>query len=167
MARRANLSEVEEDADRRGETEASTRRSRSHVHVASLSPSPAASFSSDKENRQAQAEGSRKGKGKGKGRTIPSPRLASPATGEDDAPRSNKRRKLSEREAPNATQTAYRNHLAEIGDSRYYDPDQSMGERRALRKDFRDLSKELTGTLRSWLRYESRIELTLGSRLPR
>lgn len=164
MARRANLSEAEEDADSRDETEASTRRSRTHVHVASLSPSPAASFSSDKENRQAQAEGSRQGKGKG--RAIPSPRLASPATGEEDAPRSNKRRKLSEREAPNATQTAYRNHLAEIGDSRYYDPDQSMGERRALRKDFRDLSKELTGILRSWFRYKGRIELTLGSRLP-
>ncbi|KAK0513080.1 hypothetical protein JMJ35_004066 [Cladonia borealis] len=142
MARRAQLSEAGEDADRRNESDASTRRSRSHAHVASLSPSPAASFSSDKENRQAQAEGSRQEKGKG--RAIPSPHLPSPATGEEDTPRPNKRRKLSEREAPNATQTAYQNHLAEIGDSRFYDPDQSMGERRALRKEFRDLSKELT-----------------------
>ena len=161
MARRAKLSEVEEDADRRSETDASTRRSRSHAHVASLSPSPTASISSDKENRQAQAEGSRQEKGKG--RAIPSPQLPSPATGEEDAPRPNKRRKLSEREAPNATQTAYQNHLAEIGDSRYYDPDQSMGERRALRKDFRDLSKELTGILRSWLRYKSKMRANTGT----
>lgn len=156
MARRAQLSEVEEDADRRHESDASTRRSRSHAHVASLSPSPAASFSSDKENRQAQAEGSRQEKGKG--RAIPSPHLPSPVTWEEDALRPNKRRKLSEREAPNATQTAYQNHLADIGDSRFYDPDQSMGERRALRKEIRDLSKELTGTLRSWLGYKSRMK---------
>ena len=71
--------------------------------------------------------------------------LPSPATVEDDPPRSSKRRKLSERDVPNATQTAHENALAGISDARYYDPDQSIEERRALRKDFRDLSKELTG----------------------
>ena len=73
------------------------------------------------------------------------PHLPWPATAEDEDPRSSKRRKLSERDVPNATQTAHEDALAGISDARYYDPDQSIEERRALRKDFRDLSKELTG----------------------
>ena len=161
MARRANLSDNEDEEVRRSENEASTRRSRAHVHVDSLSPSPAASFSSDKENRKSQAEGSRPGKGKG--RELQLPHLPSPTSKEDDAPRTNKRRKLSERDVPNATQTAHANHLAEIGDSRYYDPDQSMSERRALRKDFRDLSRELTGTLRSGLEKPQYLSLTVAA----
>lgn len=77
------------------------------------------------------------------------PQLPSPAPADHDVPRSNKRRKLSERGAPalNATQTVHENRLAEVGDTQYYDPNQSIEERRAIRKDFRELSKELTGTL--------------------
>ena len=142
MARRANLLVDEDEGDELNITTTTTRQRRGHVNVDSLSPSPAASFSSDKENREAQAESSRQ---KGKGRAMTPPHLPSPATAEDEAPRPSKRRKLSERDVPNATQTAHENALAGISDARYYDPDQSIEERRALRKDFRDLSKELTG----------------------
>ena len=63
-----------------------------------------------------------------------------------DLPRSSKKRKLGERNVRNACHTAHERELAEMGDRRFYDPDQSMDERRAVRKDFRDLSRELTGT---------------------
>ena len=147
MARRANLSADENDEDDLNTAASPTRQRQGHVNVDSLSPSPAASFSSDKENRQAQVESSRQSKGKG--RATGRPQLPTPtATVEDDVPRSSKRRKLSERDVPNATQTAHENALAGISDARYYDPDQSIEERRALRKDYRDLSKELTGMSR-------------------
>lgn len=144
MARRANLS-ADEDGD--GEVQnqvGSTRRRKGRVSLESLSPSPAASFSSDKENRQTPAEASRQDKGKG--RSMGPPQLPSPAPADLEPTRSNKRRKLSERGAPSATQTAHENRLAGVGDTQYYDPEQSIEERRAIRKDFRDLSKELTGT---------------------
>ena len=62
--------------------------------------------------------------------------------------RSNKKRKLADRDvnnAPNATQVTHRQQLDDAADSRYYDPDQSMEERRAVRKEYRDLSRDLTG----------------------
>ena len=73
---------------------------------------------------------------------MPPPQLPTPET---EAPRSNKRRKLSGREAPSATQTTHANQLADVADKDFYDPEQSIEERRAVRKDFRDLSRELTG----------------------
>lgn len=145
MARRANLSGDEDDEEEVQNNVASTRRRQGRVSLETLSPSPAASFSSDKENRQVQTDKSRQDKGKG--RAMAPPHLPSPAPAEHEAPRSNKRRKLSERGAPNATQTAHENRLAEVGDTEFYDPNQSIEERRAIRKDFRELSKELTGTL--------------------
>ncbi|KAK3166912.1 hypothetical protein OEA41_010037 [Lepraria neglecta] len=153
MARRAHLLVDEDDDDELNNTTTSTRQRRGHVNIDSLSPSPAASFSSDKENREAQAESSRQ---KGKGRAMTPPHLPSPATAEDEAPRPSKRRKLSDRDVPNATQTAHENALAGISDARYYDPDQSIEERRALRKDFRDLSKELTDSRAEYLAPGSR-----------
>lgn len=61
------------------------------------------------------------------------------------SPHMNKRRKLSERDAPNASQIAHERELKELGNSQFYDPDQDMDERRAVRKGIRDLSKELAG----------------------
>ena len=62
------------------------------------------------------------------------------------SPRGNKRRRLSERSAPNASQMAHERELRELGNTQFYDPEQDMDERRAVRKGIRDLSKELTGT---------------------
>ena len=139
MARFAHLEKSQNEDNNSGITPKSTRRDQRRISPDSLSPSPAASFSSDKENRETAAETSR---GKGKGRAMEAPQLPTPET---DAPRSNKRRKLSEREAPNATQTTHAKQLNDVADTDYYNPEQSIVERRAVRKDFRDLSKELTG----------------------
>lgn len=144
MARRANLSIGSHD---KGEAQAnaeSTRQIHERVNLNSMSPSPAASLSSDKENRQAQVDEARRNNGKAK--NMPPPQMPTPSSANYDSPRFSKKRKLGERNAPNASQTAHERELAEVGDRRFYDPDQSMDERRAVRKDFRDLSRELTGT---------------------
>ena len=139
MARAANLSPAVGDD---GDDVQSSRPGRQRVSQApgSLSPSPAASFSSDKENRGSTAQ-----QGNGKSKAMPPPKLPTPALGDNDAPRTNRKRKLAEREAPTASQIAHARELDEVGDTQYYDPDQSMEERRAIRKGFRDLSRELTG----------------------
>ena len=144
MARRANLSTGRaEDGEAQGNSE-STRQRHENANLNSLSPSPTASLSSDKENRQAQADEARQSNGKAK--VMLPPQMPTPSSANRDLSRSSKKRKLGERNAPNASQTAHERELAEVGDRRFYDPDQSMDERRAVRKDFRDLSRELTGT---------------------
>ena len=144
MARRAKLSTGRHEDEQGQETVESTRQRHGRVNLNSLSPSPAASFSSDKENRQAQASDSQQSIDKAK--NMPPPQMPIPNSTNCDVPRSNRKRKLGERNAPNASQTAHARELFEVGDRRFYDPDQSMDERRAVRKDFRDLSRELTGT---------------------
>ncbi|KAL8669888.1 MAG: hypothetical protein Q9168_005547 [Polycauliona sp. 1 TL-2023] len=132
MARRANIhvSDEEEDGSRR-------------VDRQPLSPSPAASFSSDKENRRTSTTG--------KSREMPPPKLPTPALAENGTPRSTKRRKLGERGPPNASQVAHEGELEKLGDAQFYDPNQSMAERRAVRKGIRDLSKELTESRAEYL----------------
>ena len=140
MARRARLSTVGDD-DQDAETNTSAARGgRGRVNPESFSPSPAASFSSDKENRHASSEKSRQAKGKAK--AMDPSQLPTPET---EAPRASKRRKISDREGLNATQITHAKQLAEAADKDFYDPEQSIEERRAVRKDFRDLSRELTG----------------------
>lgn len=144
MARRANISSGRNEDEEAQKHAESTRRGHERVNLQSLSPSPAASFSSDKENRRAQADDAQPNNGKAK--NMPPPQMPTPGSANYDSPRSSKKRKLGERNAPNASQTAHQRELAEVGDRRFYDPDQSMDERRAVRKDFRELSRELTGT---------------------
>ena len=144
MARRANLSTGQDQHGEAQDNAESTRQRHERVNLNSLSPSPAASFSSDKENRQAQADAAQPNNGKAK--HMPPPNMPTPSSANDDSPRPSKKRKLGERSPPNASQTAHERELAEAGDRRFYDPEQSMDERRAVRKDFRDLSRELTGT---------------------
>ncbi|KAG8525854.1 uncharacterized protein KY384_000614 [Bacidia gigantensis] len=104
--------------------------------------SPNASFASDKENRPSVAA-------KGKARAMGPP---STLAAERETPRPNLKRKLADRSGPqNATQTLHRQKLDEAGDSDYYDPEQSMEQRRALRKDYRDLSRELTDSRSEYL----------------
>lgn len=70
-----------------------------------------------------------------------------PTTGSEEptSGRASKRRRLGERDAPNETQAAHQKRLDEAGDRSVYDPDQTIEERRAIRKEYRDLSRELTG----------------------
>lgn len=138
MARRANIhiSDDEESASEAPQT--STRQSSRRVDDQPLSPSPAASFSSDKENHQSSATG--------KSKRMPPPKLPTPALAENGPQRSAKRRKLGERGMPNASQVAHEGELEKLGHAQFYDPNQSMAERRAVRKGIRDLSKELTGS---------------------
>lgn len=144
MARRANLSTGKDEGGQAQENAESTLQRRERVDLNSLSPSPAASFSSDKENQKSQSDNARRNTGKAK--NMPPPREPTSSSANYDSPRSSKKRKLGERNAANASQTAHERELAGVGDRRFYDPDQSMDERRAVRKDFRDLSRELTGT---------------------
>ena len=145
MARLARLTSPDPD-DSETLNDSSRRQQQQNRHVpnpGSPSPSPAASFSSDKENRTA----TRSRSSNGKSRAMPPPsKLPTPNSEEPTSERANKRRRLSGREESNATQTAHQKRLEEAGDRSVYDPDQSIEERRAIRKEYRDLSRELTGT---------------------
>lgn len=151
MARLAPRASAEEDDhdDIHSVRSASTRQrpSRPSVNPGSLSPSPAASFSSDKENREASASTSRQANGKS--RTMPPPKMPTPSSVEPPTPHANKRRRLGERDAPNnASQIAHQRELDEIDDTKFYDPDQPIEERRVVRKGIRDLFRELAGKSR-------------------
>ena len=138
MARSPILSSPDGDEEEESPpTRQSPRRARNTLD--SPSPSPAASFSSDKENRV----GSRQSHAKNK--TMPPPRLPTPVSGESASPHANKRRRLGERGAPNASQAVHGRALEMVTDTQYYDPDQPMEERRAVRKGIRDLARELAG----------------------
>ncbi|SLM34802.1 Nse4/EID protein, Nse3/MAGE-binding domain [Lasallia pustulata] len=144
MARSARLSPEEDGGDNLHAASASTRQTSSRPapnNLASLSPSPAASFSSDKENQKDTANASRQANSKAK--AMAPPELPTPTSADSDSSRANKRRRLGERVAPNATQLAHQRQLNVVVDTRYYDPDQSIEERRVIRKGLRDLTKEL------------------------
>ena len=104
----------------------------------STSPSSAVSFSSDKENR---ASLTRHAKGKGRA-TLDSP---TPSSVDRPTTHSNKRRKLAERTNLDPSQVAFQKQKDQVDDKRYYDPEQPMEERRAVRKSIRDLARELAG----------------------
>lgn len=141
MARLANISAAENEGDGQENTP-SVGRAAESIELNSLSPSPAASFSSDKENRAKIGNSSRQDKSSSQ--PMAPPQLPTP---DQYTPRSSKRRRLGERDAPNASQTVHEKELAKVGNLQHYDPDQSMEERRAVRKTFRDLSRELAGTV--------------------
>ncbi|KAL8738708.1 MAG: hypothetical protein Q9181_000530 [Wetmoreana brouardii] len=147
MARRANIP-LSDDEDYDAGT--STQQDPGRVNsVGSLSPSPAASFSSDKENRTTATKNSRSTNPKS--RSMAPPKIPTSASAEDETPRSSKRRRLGERGVPNASQAAHDKELDKLGHTQYYDPNQSMAERRAVRKGIRDLSKELTESRAEYL----------------
>ena len=146
MARLARRPSPEEDDQANSSARSAVTRQRSgrpSVNPGSLSPSPSASFSSDKENRS--SSGNSGLQTNGKSRAMPPPKLPTPSSAEPGTPHANKRRRLTERDAPNASQMAYQRELREINDTTYYDPDQPMEERRAVRKGIRDLARGLTG----------------------
>lgn len=165
MARLANISSsVEENNANHGTETASSMRQRQRRtprHAASLSPSPVASFSSDKENREAVPDVSRQGKGKAR---APAPsKLPTPTSAEPATPRTNKRRRLEDRDVPMSSQAVHQRELEEAADTQYYDPDQAPEERRAVRKALRDLTRDLNGIVISSSQHEAL--LTTSSRL--
>ena len=146
MARRANLSDDGSDEHELHNNGRAERQAQRRVDLDSQSPSPSVSFSSDKENRSAAPTRHGKNKSMGPPQTPASERTT---------PLASRKRKLGEREiARNATQVAHREKLDNVGDTLYYNPEQDMDERRQVRKDYRDLSRELTGIrARFWRPY--------------
>ena len=149
MARLARRSSPEandqEDIQLSRSTSTRQRPGRPSANPGSLSPSPAASFSSDKENREVSASKGRQTNGKSRAMPPP-PKMPTPTSVEPGTPHANKRRRLGERGAPNnASQVALQRDLDEIDDTKYYDPDQPIEERRIVRKGIRDLVRELAG----------------------
>ena len=99
------------------------------------SPSLSVSFSSDKENRPNAGAN-----GKQKSVALPNAQSAEVSS------RPNRKRKLADRDNPaNASRDHQQEQLEKVTDKRHYDPEQSLQERRELRKDYRDLHKGLTG----------------------
>ncbi|KAI9758756.1 MAG: hypothetical protein M4579_002859 [Chaenotheca gracillima] len=114
------------------------------VSEVTSSPSPSVSFSSDKENRSSVAA-SRNRAEKGKGRAVMSQTSTTPTlSSRRENGASGKRRRLADRDASPQTATADQDHHeGEAVDLTYYDPDQDMTERRAIRKGLRELNRDL------------------------
>ena len=114
-----------------------TRRTppRAWASQGSESSTPGESFSSDKENHTS----SRRDK-----RGMPST-----AMGEITTPSTvgtaNKRRRLGERSALEPSQASVQNQQRDDGETKYYDPEQPVEERRRVRKEIRDLARNLAG----------------------
>ena len=113
--------------------------------AASPSPSrlPTESFSSDKENHDAAAKSKDQ---------LPAELPATPDSGARDAPGAsgNKRRRLEERPAEQTNaedpgRAVLAKEQARVGNNKFYDPEQPISERRALRRGYRDLSRALAG----------------------
>ena len=146
MARRANISFSEDEDEGDFQSTSCRQRIKPGQNLNSPSPSPAVSFSSDKENRQSTSRTSRPANGKAK--AMPLSRPSESRLLETSTPRAAKRRRLGERNGQNASQLAHEqelDNLAQKGHTKFYDPNQSMDERRAVRKGIRELAKELTG----------------------
>lgn len=129
MARTATFSETGDELDY--DTPASTARNqRRSIHV---SPSE-----SDKENQPARS--------KGKEKAMNPPRTS--AAGAN----ASRKRKLGPRNQPlSDSQALHQENLDSIAESELYDPEQDIDERRRLRKQYRDLSSNLTGLSEHWI----------------
>lgn len=77
---------------------------------------------------------------------MASSKLPTPVAAEDATPRMNKRRRLADQDERLESQIIHERELELVADTEYYDPDQDMGERRAVRKGLRDLTRDLNGT---------------------
>lgn len=125
-------------------------------HPASLSPPPELSYSSDKENHGGRTHGGAHQKDP-KSRpttmtttTASTPGLRTPSSNSSTTPRAGRKRRFGDDDGdgetvPLASHLAHERELDEAVDTQYYDPDQSMEERRAVRKGLRDLARDLNG----------------------
>ena len=180
MARLANLSIIGDDQEDSFATQDSALQRGRSDNAASPSPSPSLSFSSDKENRSAKMPSRTS---KNKRASMAPPTLPTPRSSDADSEPSSKRRRLADRDARAATpsqathraapaatpsqaahldapaatrsQTAHDRVLDSLGHKDVYDPDQSIHVRREIRKDYRDLSKDLTDSKGEYLASDS------------
>ena len=144
MARTAKYSDAGGSTRATPRNGVSSRPSDSNEEDSTVSPSPtpSTSFSSDKENRQSTSAAATS-RGKGKARAMGPPNTV---TSSGPTPRAGQKRKLADRaEQPNLTQSLHQQRLEEVAEKDLYDPDQDIEQRRALKRDYRDLSRELTG----------------------
>lgn len=134
--RHSHLADEEEEEDEEDLYSAPAAHRRpmrpSGRNSSSKSPSPQLSISSEKENRSAHNRPSGRLKGKGKAAMAP-------------AARPSKRRRTEPLDTENASQVV----IDEVADTLFYDPDQDMNERRAVRKGLRDLNRNLNGLFTS------------------
>ena len=137
MARLREISSTPEDSEQ--PEEASSPPARRITSESSIRPSPAPSTSSNKENYHASRPRPRADKAN----TAPNRSSMSSSNSANPAPASRKRKLQDVRTQP--SQARHRRELDERVDKEYYDPDQDEDERRAVRKDMRDLNKELNG----------------------
>ncbi|KAI9772621.1 MAG: nuclear protein [Geoglossum simile] len=103
----------------------------------SQSPSPSLDASSEKENRAVRKNSTRQLQGKERSDMAP------------PVGRPGKRRRVDPVE--HTSQVAHERHLDEVVDTHFYDPDQDMDERRALRKGLRDLNRNLNDSRAEFL----------------
>lgn len=143
--RRPSLHEDEEEEEEEEEAPSQANGSihraagRASQNFSSLSPSPVASFSSDKENHRIRRNTH------GKPKAIPASKLPTPGSAEPTPAHSSKRRRLGERDASQSSAAESQHEISGVEDTRYYDPDQPMEERRYIRRGYRDLVRELVG----------------------
>ena len=147
MARLARLSRNDENHAE------STQRQRSG-NTTPLSPSPPVSFSSDKENHTANLPSRTP---RSKPASMPPPSQTHAESADIGSERASKRRRLVDHDAPHAnnSQATHARMLEKLNHKDFYDPDQSIEERREIRKDYRDLSKDLTDSKSEYLASDS------------
>ncbi|KAI9793725.1 MAG: nuclear protein [Peltula sp. TS41687] len=160
MARLAQINSpsIDDEGDGRQYPDSTTGPSRPHRDLATLSPSsPEASDSSDKENHGRRNKGAAAQEKDPKSRptmTTTTPGLRTPNSNPSTTPRATagRKRRFGESDAmPSARDLAHERELAEVADTKYYDPDQDMEERRMVRKGFRDLTRELNESRAEYL----------------
>jgi non-structural maintenance of chromosomes element 4 len=118
------------------------------------SPSPRISNSSDKENSSRHSGSMEKGKGRA---NMPPPKLPTP---QSDVDRSGKRKRTN-RESIVTPHSRVRRRIEpqqeDLDDfDRSYDPDQDVEERRRLRKELRDLARDLNDNRAEYLEPSSK-----------
>ncbi|KAI9845744.1 MAG: nuclear protein [Sclerophora amabilis] len=157
MARSARLESSQEEEDDDLYSSSPIRRDGPTVHATrnpALSPSPAVSLSSDKENRSTSSVNQQQ---RGKGKVVMAPssiQTVSPSRPENA--QSSKRRRLADRDGPpQDVQSDHDDGLEETIDLEYYNPDQDMNERRAVRKGLRDLTRDLNDSRAEYLAPDS------------
>ena len=152
LAQRSSEAEHDDELRPLQQSSAARRQGRRQAQATTgaLSPSPDVSFSSDKENRTAARAGQHQEQSKDKTAAARSGLPTPPAnpTNVVMSSRSNKRRRLGEHDTEQQSTQIDRSQCpkSELRDpQKYYDPDQPLEERRVLRKNLRELSRQLIG----------------------
>lgn len=158
LAQRSSEAEHDDELRPLQQSSAARRQGRRQAQATTgaLSPSPDVSFSSDKENRTAARAGQHQEQSKDKTAAARSGLPTPPAnpTNVVMSSRSNKRRRLGEHDTEQQSTQIDRSQCpkSELRDpQKYYDPDQPLEERRVLRKNLRELSRQLIGSQAEYL----------------